>query len=70
MMFTSLMSTNFLLPIACYYDKSWYIGVIPKHSYKNQDMKVKFMNRKELHLQWINDAQSIQAWVPFTKVIC
>ena len=56
--------------IACYYDKTWYLGVTLERSDKNQDVKVKFMSRKGLHLQWINDAQSIQDWVAFAKVIC
>ena len=34
------------------------------------DVKVKFMTRKGLILQWVNGAQDSQCWVPFTKVIC
>ena len=46
--------------IACYYVKIWYIGVILECSNENQDVKVKFMTRKGLNLQWVNDAQSSQ----------
>ena len=56
--------------IACYYDKIWHIGVILECSIENQDVKVKFMTRKGLNLQWVNDAQSSQCWVPLTNVIC
>ena len=56
--------------IACYYDKICYIGLILECSNENQDVKVKFMTRKGLNLQWVNDARSSQCWVPFTKVIC
>ena len=56
--------------IACYYDKIWYIGVILECSNESKDVKVKFMTQKGLNLQWVNDAQSSQCWVTFTKVIC
>ena len=53
--------------IACFYDRDWYIGLILECSFQDKDVKVKFMQRKELNLQWTND---IVLWVPFTKVIC
>ena len=56
--------------IACSYDKICYIGVILECSKENQDVKVKFMTRKGLNMQRVNDARSSQCWAPFTKVIC
>ena len=50
--------------IACYYDKIWYSGVILECSNENQDVKVKFITRKGLNLQLVNDARSSQCWVP------
>ena len=50
----------------CYYNKIWHIGAILEWSNENQDVKVKFMTKKGLNLQWVNDAQCSQCWVPFT----